>query len=230
MCVRKVAAQVRILHSDCKSSGMVTAPCYPQGGDGKWRLFWRQGRRRLTVTSWFESGGLLDAYYLKEEMHRSADIERTMAIIKPKIVWSSVREILKMAIEPDYYGCKEGRKLHPIRMQLGTLSRDTWEEFYGEHKGKTFFDGLIDHMVSGPSIFMVLEGPNAVAVWRKLCGATDPNKAAQGTIRFWFGNKGPDNAVHGSATREDVVREVEVFARIQGCDLTPNSDGGKLRG
>ena len=91
------------------------------------------------------------------------------------------------------------------------------EGFYYVHKGKPFFEGLIDFMTSGPSIIMVLEGENAVKRWRNLMGATDPAKAEPGTIRRDMGHSIGKNATHGSDSLENANFEVYYFFR--GSDI-----------
>ena len=129
--------------------------------------------------------------------------ERTLAIIKPDAVKG--RHIGEIISHLERYGLEihQMEKLYP-----GVV---LWEEFYKEHKGKPFYQGLLDHMRSGSSIFMVLKGPEAIKVWRTIIGATDPKMADPFTIRGKFGTSGPANAVHGSDSPESAAREIAFF-------------------
>ncbi len=97
------------------------------------------------------------------------------------------------------------------RMELGEVSRAQAEANYAEHEGKGFYEGLIKYVTSGPVVKMILSGPEAVFVVRKLMGATDPREAAPGTIRGDFGLSLDANIVHGSDSPESAVREIGVF-------------------
>lgn len=96
-----------------------------------------------------------------------------------------------------------------IRMVKMTIQQA--ESFYQVHKGKAFFDGLIEFMTSGPVVVMILKHENAVEEFRKLIGATDPAKADPGTIRKTFAVSVQMNAVHGSDSIENAVRESDFF-------------------
>ncbi len=91
------------------------------------------------------------------------------------------------------------------------LSKAEAEEFYSIHKGKDFFLGLVDFITSGPVVAMRVEGEDARVRLRKLVGATDPKKAAMGTIRQIFGTSVERNAVHAADPEEDVLRELSFF-------------------
>ena len=97
------------------------------------------------------------------------------------------------------------------RMELGTLTAEQAAANYAEHEGKPFYDGLIAYITSGPVVKMVLSGPEAVSVCRKLMGATNPKDAAPGTIRGDFGLLLDANVVHGSDSPESAAREVAIF-------------------
>jgi nucleoside-diphosphate kinase len=96
-------------------------------------------------------------------------------------------------------------------MRQTRLTRAEAEEFYGIHRGKDFFEGLIDFTVSGAIVALALEKDNAIADWRKLIGATDPQKAAEGTLRRLYGTGGSANAVHGSDSEENAKNEIAFF-------------------
>lgn len=96
-------------------------------------------------------------------------------------------------------------------MEYGTLSREQAEANYAEHQGKPFYDGLVSYITSGPVVKMVLAGPGAVAVCRKLMGVTNPADAAPGTIRGDFGLVLDENVIHGSDSPESADREIGIF-------------------
>jgi nucleoside-diphosphate kinase len=97
------------------------------------------------------------------------------------------------------------------RIEYGMVTAEQAAANYREHVGKPFYDGLIAYITSGPVVKMVLRGPDAVAVCRKLMGATDPRVAAPGTIRGDLGLNMDANIVHGSDSPEGAEREIEVF-------------------
>lgn len=97
------------------------------------------------------------------------------------------------------------------RLEFAQLSREQAAANYAEHEGKPFYAGLIDYITSGPVVKMVLSGPEAVAVCRKLMGATNPREAAPGTIRGDFGLVVDANVVHGSDSPESAEREIAIF-------------------
>jgi nucleoside-diphosphate kinase len=97
------------------------------------------------------------------------------------------------------------------RLEFGTVTPKQAAANYAEHEGKPFYDGLIAYITSGPVVKMVLSGPDAVAVCRKLMGATNPRDAAPGTIRGDFGLELDANIVHGSDSPESAEREIAIF-------------------
>lgn len=97
------------------------------------------------------------------------------------------------------------------RMEYGVLTAEQAAANYAEHQGKPFYDGLISYITSGPVVKMVLTGPGAVAVCRKLMGATNPADAAPGTIRGDFGLVMDENVIHGSDSPESAEREIGIF-------------------
>jgi nucleoside-diphosphate kinase len=94
---------------------------------------------------------------------------------------------------------------------MRTLTAALAEEHYGEHKGKPFFNDLVKFMTSGPVVVQVLEGANAVAKYREVMGATDPAKAAPGTIRKDLAESIEANTVHGSDSLENAANEIRFF-------------------
>ncbi|GAB4275117.1 MAG: nucleoside-diphosphate kinase [Coriobacteriia bacterium] len=97
------------------------------------------------------------------------------------------------------------------RMELATLTREQAEANYAEHQGKPFYEDLVSYVTSGPVVRMVVRGEGAVAICRKLIGATDPAEAAPGTIRGDFGLSLDANLVHGSDSPESAEREIAIF-------------------
>jgi nucleoside-diphosphate kinase len=127
----------------------------------------------------------------------------TFSIIKPDAVRTGkTGPILAMINEG-------GFEIAAMRMVKMTLSQA--ESFYSVHKGKPFFDSLIEFMTSGPVVVMILSHENAVDQFRKLIGATDPSKAEPGTIRRTFAVSVQMNAVHGSDSVENAIREADFF-------------------
>ncbi len=130
-------------------------------------------------------------------------MERTFAIIKPDAVEARNAGKIVSRIEA------EGFRV--VAMKKHEISKAQAEEFYAEHKEKGFFSSLVSYMTSGPVYVLVLERENAVAHWRTVMGATNPEKADPGTIRREFGQSIERNAVHGSAVPADAAREVTFF-------------------
>ena len=129
--------------------------------------------------------------------------ERTLAIIKP----DAVGRHLVGAIIQRY----EQAGLIPLGMKLMRLTKDHAEGFYYVHKQRPFFDSLCSFMSSGPIVVLALAGENAIQRHRDLMGATDPAKAAEGTIRKAFGTHIEHNAVHGSDSPESAQYELGYF-------------------
>jgi nucleoside-diphosphate kinase len=130
-------------------------------------------------------------------------VERTLSIIKPDAVASNVIGKIYTRFE------QAGLKIVAARMKW--LSRAEAEGFYAVHKERPFFKDLVDFMTSGPVIIQVLEGEDAVQKNRDLMGATDPKKAAKGTIRADFAQSIDANAVHGSDSPQNAVTEIAYF-------------------
>jgi nucleoside-diphosphate kinase len=130
-------------------------------------------------------------------------IERTLSIIKPDGVEKGIigRVISRF----------ETNGLKPVAMKMKLLSRTEAEGFYAVHKARPFFADLVKFMTSGPVVLMVLEGESAVARNRDIMGATDPRKAAEGTIRKDFATDIEKNTVHGSDSAENARIEVSYF-------------------
>lgn len=98
-----------------------------------------------------------------------------------------------------------------IGMKLVRVDRALAERHYAEHKGKPFFAGLVEYIISSPIVAMVVAGEGAIDGWRQMIGATDPRKAAPGTIRADFAQTVGRNLVHGSDSPESAKREIEIW-------------------
>ena len=130
-------------------------------------------------------------------------MERTLAIVKPDAVRRGLTgDILKRI---------ESSELKVVGLRKIQLSRTDAERFYEVHKSKPFFSGLCDYMTSGPVVVAVLQGEGAITKWRQLMGATDPKKAAPGTIRKDFGLDVEQNSTHGSDAPETAAQEIAFF-------------------
>jgi len=129
--------------------------------------------------------------------------ERTLSIIKP----DATRRNLTGQINARF----ESKGLRIVAQKRLLLSRAQAEQFYGVHKARPFFDSLCKFMTSGPVVVQVLEGDSAVAKNREIMGATDPAKAAAGTIRKDFAESIEANSVHGSDSAENAAGEIAFF-------------------
>lgn len=130
-------------------------------------------------------------------------IQRTLSIIKPDAVeQNNIGGVLALI---------EGSRLKILGCRMLHLSRPQAEGFYEVHKDRPFFGELVDFMTRGPVVVSVLEGESAVQRYRELMGATNPEEAAEGTIRKQFGTDIGENAVHGSDSAENARIEVNYF-------------------
>ena len=130
-------------------------------------------------------------------------VERTLSILKPDALQQGV--IGKILTKLEEAGLK------PVAMKMMHLTRPEAEGFYAVHKERPFFKSLVEYMTSGPVIVQVLEGENAVAKNREVMGATDPAKAAEGTIRKLFAKSIEANSAHGSDSAENARNEIAWF-------------------
>jgi nucleoside-diphosphate kinase len=131
------------------------------------------------------------------------DSNFTFSIIKPNAVRTGkTGPILAMINEAGF---------EIVAMKMVKMTVEQAESFYAVHKSKSFFESLIEFMTSGPVFVMILKHDNAVEEFRKLIGATDPNKAEPGTIRKTFAISVQMNAVHGSDSDENAQREADFF-------------------
>ncbi len=138
-------------------------------------------------------------------------LERTLSIIKPDAVAKNVIGQIIARLESN--------QLTVIAAKLKQLSQAEAEGFYAVHRERPFFKDLVRFMVSGPVLVQVLEGEGAIARYRELMGATDPKKAAPGTIRADFAQSIDANAVHGSDAAETAANEIVYF--FSGIELHP---------
>jgi len=129
--------------------------------------------------------------------------QRTLSIIKPDATKKNVIGQIVSRFEQN--------GLKPVEMRMMTLTKDQAGEFYAVHKARPFYNDLCKYMCSGPVVVMALEGNDAVALNRKLMGATNPKEAAPGTIRADFADSIEANAVHGSDSLENAEREIRFF-------------------
>lgn len=130
-------------------------------------------------------------------------IERTFSIIKPDAVAKNAIGAIVSRFEA------AGLKI--IASRMAHLSKSEAEGFYAVHKARPFFNDLVAFMISGPVVLQVLEGEGAILKNRDLMGATDPKKAAPGTIRADFADSIDANAVHGSDAPETAAQEIAYF-------------------
>ena len=130
-------------------------------------------------------------------------VERTLAILKPDCVRKNLQGEVLARIQ------KAG--FNVLGLKQLRLTKETAGAFYAVHKGRPFYDGLVEFMSSGPCVPIALEKENAVADFRALIGATDPREAAEGTIRKLFADNKGENIVHGSDSPENGVIEVAFF-------------------
>ncbi len=127
-------------------------------------------------------------------------LERTLSMIKPDAVEKNKTGAIIARLEEEGFVIKAMKRVH--------LSRAEAEGFYAEHKARGFFDELCTFMSRGPIVIMALEREDAIAKYREVIGATDPAKAADGTIRKLYGANVGENAVHGSDKVETAAREI----------------------
>ncbi len=130
-------------------------------------------------------------------------VEHTLAVIKPDSIEKGIiGEICKRIDEAN---------LKIVGIKMLQLDKMRAEGFYAVHKEKPFFEGLVKFITSNPCIVMVLEGNSAISTWRETMGVTNPEEAAEGTIRRDFGTNIERNAVHGSDSPETAKFEVSYF-------------------
>jgi len=130
-------------------------------------------------------------------------VERTFSIIKPDATARNLTGAINAMIEQSGLRIVAQKRVHITRQQA--------EQFYGVHKARPFFGELVEFMISAPVVVQVLEGDNAIAKYRDVMGATDPAKAAAGTIRKVHAKSIGENSVHGSDSAENAGVEIAQF-------------------
>ena len=129
--------------------------------------------------------------------------ERTLVLVKPDgVARGLVGEVISRI---------ERRGLRLAALELRTLDQQTAQTHYAEHRDKPFFGSLVEFITSGPLVAMVVEGDRAIEAFRQLAGATDPLKAATGSIRADFALQVQNNLVHGSDSPDSAKREINLF-------------------
>ncbi len=130
-------------------------------------------------------------------------IERTFSILKPDATARNLTGAINAVIEKAGLRIIAQKRIHMTQAQA--------ETFYGVHRERPFFGELVEFMTSAPVVVQVLEGENAIAKYREIMGATDPAKAADGTIRKLFAKSVGENSVHGSDAVETAAQEIAQF-------------------
>lgn len=130
-------------------------------------------------------------------------VERTFSIIKPDATARNLSGAINAMIE------QSGLRI--VAQKRVRITREQAETFYAVHRARPFFGELVDFMISGPVVVQVLEGENAIAKYRDIMGATDPAKAAPGTIRKVHAKSIGENSVHGSDAAETAAQEIGQF-------------------
>ena len=129
--------------------------------------------------------------------------ERTLVLIKPDGV--------RRGLAGEVLARIERKGLRIVAMDLRTVGKDLAETHYAEHEAKPFYGSLVEFITSGPLVALVAEGPRAIEAFRALAGATDPVKAAPGTIRGDHALEVQENIVHGSDSPDSAEREIKIF-------------------
>ena len=130
-------------------------------------------------------------------------VERTFSIIKPDATARNLTGAINAMIE------QAGLRI--VAQKRVRITREQAETFYAVHRERPFFGELVDFMISGPVVVQVLEGENAIAKYRDIMGATDPAKAAPGTIRKVHAKSIGENSVHGSDAADTAAKEIAQF-------------------
>lgn len=130
-------------------------------------------------------------------------VQRTFVMIKP----DGVRRNLVGEIISRF----EKRGMRIVGLKMVKMTREMAERLYEEHKGKSFYEELVNYVTSGPVVAMVIEADEAVSVVRKMIGATDPKEAAPGTIRGDYALSKAENVIHASDSLEKAQREMAIF-------------------
>ncbi len=132
-----------------------------------------------------------------------SNVEQTLSIIKPDAVERNLTEEIKIIFKKNNLQIKNHKKIH--------ITKEEAAEFYKIHQSKPFYNDLCNYLSSGPIVVIILEGEDAVLKNRKIMGATDPNDAAENTIRKLYGISIDKNSVHGSDSLENAKKEIGFF-------------------
>jgi nucleoside-diphosphate kinase len=168
-----------------------------------------EAKRRTGESAWQSLAGRTCRRYKRRDLTASAKdhgdmaMERTFSIIKPDATARNLTGAINAMIE------QAGLRI--IAQKRLRISREQAETFYAVHRARPFFGELVDFMISGPVVVQVLEGDGAIAKYRDLMGATDPAKAAAGTIRKVHAKSIGENSVHGSDAAETAAQEIGQF-------------------
>ena len=130
-------------------------------------------------------------------------IEQTLSIVKPDAVERNLENKIKSFFKEKNLKILKSKKVH--------ITKEEAAEFYKVHQTKPFYQNLCNYLSSGPGVVMVLEGDEAVSKYRQIIGATDPLKAAEGTLRKMYGLSIDKNSVHGSDSAESAKTEIGFF-------------------
>ena len=130
-------------------------------------------------------------------------MEKSLVLIKPDAV--------RKNIIGNIIGIYEKQGLKVINLKMGLVKEKIAEEHYKEHKGKDFYESLLKFITSGPLVSMILEGDDAISKIRKINGATNPEKAEEGTIRKLYADNNRENCVHSSDSLESAKREIKIW-------------------
>ena len=129
--------------------------------------------------------------------------ERTLSIIKPDAVERNLENNIKNFFSNNNLRIVDSKKIQ--------ITKEEAEEFYKVHQSKPFYNDLCSYLSSGPIVVIILEGQNAISENRRLMGATDPQKAEKGTLRFNYGISIDKNSVHGSDSLDNAKKEIDFF-------------------
>ncbi len=148
---------------------------------------------------------LLTRYCLLQRYMLSSTtiMERTLAILKPGII--------ERKIVGELLGRIERSGLDIIALKMARLSATQCQQHYAEHEGKPFYNDLVEYMSSAPVLLCVIEGVSAIAHLRRLCGATDPQQSAPGSIRGDYALEIQNNVIHASDSAQSAAREIALF-------------------
>lgn len=130
-------------------------------------------------------------------------MEKSLVLIKPDAV--------RKNIIGNIIGIYENHGLKVVNLRMGVVKESVAEEHYKEHKGKEFYESLLRFITSGPLVAMILEGENAISKIRGINGATNPEKAEEGTIRKLYADSNRENCVHASDSLESAEREIKIW-------------------